>query len=57
MVVGWQCLRWKARSSHELVAVGLAAVILMLKTAVSERWEGAISAELEQDEFAVRRPA
>lgn len=36
MVVGWQWLRWKARSLHELVAVGLAAVILMLKTAVGE---------------------
>lgn len=47
MVVGWQWLRWKARSLHELVAVGLAAVRVMLKTAVSEHWEGAISAELE----------
>lgn len=42
MVVGWQWLRWKAGSLHELVAVGLAAAMLTLKAAVSERWEGAI---------------
>lgn len=47
MVVGWQRLRREARSSQELVAVRLAAVILVLKTTVSEHGEGAVSAELE----------
>lgn len=57
MVVGWQRLRWKARSSQERVVVGLAAMILTLTAAGSEDGEGAVSAELEQDKFAVHRPA